>query len=1033
MPDTVKNFRRSILFIISGAFSVLGTLGVHPSLASPVIQVYPFSDIDPYGVSPFLAWKTIETEHFNIVFPEPLVATAQRASIYLEEANLLLSPTLNWQSRKKVQVLVLDNQDSANGLTSPLAGFGMILWATPPDVNSTINFYDNWIRNLCIHEYTHFLNMDTTYGMWEILRPAFGALLLPNAVWPPWMLEGLAVYMETTLTHGGRGRGNYYNMLVRAAVDEGVLDTPDFITLDKVNGTNPYFPFGDTPYIFGYSLMERVSSTGAPGTSEGTHRGEGDPGLQARVDILGKMSENSGSRIPFFINGNLENITGKTWYDYWKAWVAESKEKHRQELEIIHSQPTSHISLLTKNDHSTSNDAEGISISRDGRYLAYTLTSADKRSGLYIKNLEKNEILWVADKMGGIGMSFFSPSSQTSPRLALLYSQLNRYKIYDFYSDLWVYDANTGSNQQLTSGLRARDPDTSQDGKWTVFTLAEPSRTLLARAELKYENGSYSIGKIETIYIPKQFDRIATPKFSKKGDKVFFTLHPNGQFQENLMELDLTERSPAKNSPPSPVTLVADGYFNRYPAIDEEGTIYFVSNRTGADNLYRFASIGQEPTLVTNVITGLSTPTFARDLVPNEKNVYASVLSSSGRNIGRVSVFPEGLPAEKLTLPTKHLPPPPHSDRVESDEVSAQQSYEDYDPLKTLAPRVWSPLFELSSTMGFGAGAEIIGFDTINRHRYTLGVSYSPIVNSLDYFALYSLRSGGLTYTLESEILTNGVGTVQDLVLYQRLAQLSARITYPILWTYSSLATSFAFHFQRDSYYAYELGKTNSNRPIYATSIYPVTDGSLTFSNQETSYLSLVSEGGRFSQLGVRIYFLPTGQVYKGLMINQEFIKLFGHVVLSPSFKAMMASSLQPDFTSSSASLLGRSLQLLNSLGGDNFNAISIRGYPGQQYYSKTALKSSLDLTFPIYRIYRGLGTLPLFFTDLYANVFAEWNYLGGLTSHINLPSYGGSLRLRMEVATMPILVTLERHQGINTDAKGAADLFFQVSGSFSF
>ena len=63
-----------------------------------------------------------------------------------------------------------------------------------------------------------------------------------NSVWPAWMLEGLAVYMETNFTTAGRGRSTYYETMARGAVEAGVLNSSEYMTLDMINGTNPYFP-----------------------------------------------------------------------------------------------------------------------------------------------------------------------------------------------------------------------------------------------------------------------------------------------------------------------------------------------------------------------------------------------------------------------------------------------------------------------------------------------------------------------------------------------------------------------------------------------------------------------------------------------------------------------------------------------------------------------------------------------------------------------------------------------------------------------
>ena len=153
-----------------------------PSHAAIIYTGNPFSDTDSNGLSPFWNWKVIESANFRVVFPEDLHETAQKTTQYFEEAHSFLSPLFRWQPHHKTQILVIDNRDSANGLTSPVARYGIVIWTTPPDVWSGLNVYDDWLRQLVIHEYTHFLNMDTTDSFWEPLRYIFGDTFLPNSI-----------------------------------------------------------------------------------------------------------------------------------------------------------------------------------------------------------------------------------------------------------------------------------------------------------------------------------------------------------------------------------------------------------------------------------------------------------------------------------------------------------------------------------------------------------------------------------------------------------------------------------------------------------------------------------------------------------------------------------------------------------------------------------------------------------------------------------------------------------------------------------
>ena len=188
----VKKFLRNLCILAPFLFA----------LAAPT---YAIGLAETLGLSPFYNWRQIETTHFRITFPVELSATAQRAANDLEEAHAILSRRLYWVASYKVPILLIDNVDSANGLTSAVERFGIALYVTPPDNWFSTAYYDDWLRLLCFHEYTHFLNMDATRGFWATGRYLFGDALLPNSAWPAWMLEGLAVYMETRYTHSGRG------------------------------------------------------------------------------------------------------------------------------------------------------------------------------------------------------------------------------------------------------------------------------------------------------------------------------------------------------------------------------------------------------------------------------------------------------------------------------------------------------------------------------------------------------------------------------------------------------------------------------------------------------------------------------------------------------------------------------------------------------------------------------------------------------------------------------------------------------------
>ena len=1008
---TGSNTRFTVLCI---CIWLLGCLFGHLAQSTIIYSNSPFLPYNEYSLSPFADWREIETENYRVIFPSELKEVANQSANYLEETFSILSPLFSWTPRYKVQVLVIDNSDLPNGLTASVLRIGMILWVTPPENwNGTGFCYDDWLRLLIMHESTHFYNMDTTSGIWKPLRYLFGDIALPNSVWAPWMLEGLAVYMETRFTTAGRGRSPYYEMILRAAVNENVFNTRSFVTLGQISGTNPYFPTGDTRYQFGYHLINQVaqSATEPKYHLNGVTK-DGESQFKNGEDLLGILSERSSKRIPFFINENLKNVTGLDWYDHWNEFTQKTQQRITQDLKIIRSQPVTQVKRLNERNHETSNNIAGVAESPDGHWLAYTLISADRRSGLYLKDLHSQKITRLDDKLGGIGMQFLPDSKH------LIYSEIRRLSQFTIASDLRIYSLENNSNQGLTHKLRARDPDVSKDGKWVTFTLTQTAVTGLALAPLnKDSSGKYYLGPIRKIFMPPKYGHVANPQFSPDGMKIYFSFHPNGKNQEDLYEW---RRDSGQVTP-----LVSDGFYNRFPAVSPSGELYFISNLTGVDNLYQYQ--GQAPrqapsnlsNLMTNMITGIWYPRFN-----SRGQLYAAVFTSSGADLAQVPLFEKPISPKSVTI----LPPPAPPIGEHSLASAKNKIYSDtpYSIFPSIYPRGWTPLLGIGP-LGSAIGAELGGFDTVDRHRYLLAASYVFQVNQADWFALYSNRSLGPDFEFSIGQVTNNITPSGNSTLYARQLNFSATSTFPIMWTYSSLIPTLSFNLQQS--FNYQATQNISNPTLTSsTPTIPSFTGSLEFTNLETSSLAITSEGGRDAVIGVDNYLIPGANTWKGLLMDQENIRLTRHTILSPSARLMMTSVTNSAFTYANAVLSGRTLNLFGPFQGNNFNQLSIRGYPNYLYVGRAAATGALDLAIPLLRVYRGWGTNLAFLDNLYGVAFIEASLLS-TTQLVNLtlPSAGGGIRLSTEIFYVPITFSADYQYGFNQAFGGAKDLFFQI------
>ena len=173
---------------------------------------------------PSFTWTTLETPHFLIHYHQGGEALARKTAQIAEDVHARLVPRIKWEPKGKTQVVLVDAMDEANGMTTVIPYNIMVLLLTQPvgEPGFGTTPYEDWMRTLITHEYTHVLQLDmVTGGLGGVMQPIFGRFYFPNALQPIWLIEGLAVYEETAQTAGGRGRSAGADMVLRMATLEG--------------------------------------------------------------------------------------------------------------------------------------------------------------------------------------------------------------------------------------------------------------------------------------------------------------------------------------------------------------------------------------------------------------------------------------------------------------------------------------------------------------------------------------------------------------------------------------------------------------------------------------------------------------------------------------------------------------------------------------------------------------------------------------------------------------------------------------------
>ncbi|MFI4921675.1 MAG: hypothetical protein ACHQAZ_08565, partial [Gammaproteobacteria bacterium] len=211
------------------------------------------------AVDPNLHWRTLQSEHFTLVYHDGEEQLAHHMLDVAEQTHARLDLWLDWTPEERVQLVLTDHEDLPNGETTPFPRDNVQLFVSPPDDVDSLEDFDDWFRILITHEYTHVLQLDKATGAPEALRDVFGRnqYLFPGTFNPTMLLEGLAVYDETDAAAGvGRGQSSLYAMYMRAEVEQGVRPWSQ-VTMAGVSE----WPGGTLPYLYGVNFYQFVDKT----------------------------------------------------------------------------------------------------------------------------------------------------------------------------------------------------------------------------------------------------------------------------------------------------------------------------------------------------------------------------------------------------------------------------------------------------------------------------------------------------------------------------------------------------------------------------------------------------------------------------------------------------------------------------------------------------------------------------------------------------------------------------------------------------
>lgn len=892
---------------------------------------------------PYLQWFTVKSPHFRVHYHGGEEDIAQRVTSSAEAVYARLTPQLGWEPKELTQIVITDDTDSANGSATTLPYNTVRLFATAPDDMSPLGDYDNWINELVTHEYTHILQIDNTSGLPAIGNAILGKTFAPNQAQPRWILEGLAVVMESEHTSGGRLRSTQFDMYLRADVLEHKL-----ARLDEISNPARRWPGGNLWYLYGAKFIGFIVDTYGPQT-------------------YGAVAADYGATvIPWAINRSVRRVTGRTYEELYEGWRATLERRYGEQAAAVRARGLREGRQITHRGFTAATprfvpncDGKGA-----GR-IAYERDDGDTTPGVYTIDIDApkpDETAQMLARSNGRGVSFADDCSLYFDNFA------PSRRLYSF-SDLFRQPAGTRSpagternRERLSVGARANAPDVSADGHFITYITNRAGTSTLRIAHL---NAEHEIEDERRLVPSAEYEQAYTPRFSPDGRRVAYSAWTRGGYRD-IRVVDVKTGSFYE--------LMHDRALDQQPVWSPDGkTLYFVSDRTGIANVFAYDLATRKLAQVTNVLTGAYMPAISHD---GKTLVYV------GYRSGGFDLY--GMPLD----PARYLDAPEiPDDRSPPVEPSISHSWpvETYHAFPTLRPHAWTAAYG-QGTFGNTLTVSTSGSDAVGIHGFDASIGIPTTENgelqaSADY--AYNRLPFALRVSLFRSSAPRADYRYGDQRPYntERLTGVTSGISWfaPGEFDGQSVALS------------YTIANFSRNLPVGAHA----DPYSLVTVDPQQGYVGLLRLGWSYANAQGTAYGISAEKGFSiGLGLDEAATALGSESSLTAIGGTITGYQLLPWGQhhvlalglSGGTSLGSYAKRGLYSTGGfvdeslyDEYNSVLrqsafvLRGYAPAQFIGTTYNLLNVEYRFPLWYADRGISTLPVFLRTLSGVAFFDY------------------------------------------------------------
>lgn len=482
-----------------------------------------------------IEWRQINTDHFQVIYPEEFDREAQRLSYVLSKVYDYGSKTMNFNPRK-ISVVLHTRTVNSNGLVA-WAPKRIELFTTP---HQQI-YAQDWLEQLGLHEFRHLVQLDKIQSELPfILKMLLGeqaAAIVTGTYLPLWFLEGDAVVTETALSHTGRGRLASFSMEYRAQLTEKGRYSFDKAFLGS------YKDFVPDHYKLGYWMV---------GKSREKY------GAQLWSDVLGKVGNQPFSITP--VNSVLKKETNMNSKQMYNQIFNNLTNEWKQTINYTAINDPAIVSPLRKNYTSYLYSE----FYKDSFIVAYRSSIDDLGRFVLISPDKSEKIIYTPG-------SIFEESVDIKNQL-IIWSE-RRVDIRWTHADrsvILVYNIETKKKQEIHYKNKLFSPVISPDLKSFAAVEVDPENNFFLSV---FDLNS---GQIKQRFRTNDNHYFFTPCWDEKGEKLYFiSLSSKGKCITSL-DLQTKELKP----------ITTQTFANLRNPVFTNDQLVFSADFSGTDHLY---------------------------------------------------------------------------------------------------------------------------------------------------------------------------------------------------------------------------------------------------------------------------------------------------------------------------------------------------------------------------------------------------------------------------------------------------------------